>query len=801
LKLLFVILVVLVSICISKAYADDYNFGTRLLPDKIISNSKSVLEVFATHNGQMLPQKIENLTYSSTDSSVLKIQGIENQNGFITNLKLESFNDGKAKIILAAPGFTSQEIPITVYKAVDQPSQLLIKTTPSLFSDSGPKEGYVSVELIDSAGLPTGAGNDTQITLSTNDDIIDLQSSEITIKKGDYYGIAQFLVKQSGTSKISAYSNYMQSVSASVTINRAQTPTIQVYVYPNKINDFAASNAYVIAQLVDSKGNLIPATEDIQSSVSVTNASKTELRNISSEDPSISSDELLVIKKGSYWGISKLFVKAGIAGTYKVSVSANNGYHVSSSAKITTVPIQFLDDKSARVDLVPILATGKEELIGILHLQDSNGNPMIASHNLQIRIDSSDPNSITVDRVQLNQGTGVTPVFAKMGNTSPVSPTLHVVTYDDQTLTPTITVPQTNSAVLKAESLIQKVLLGSNFPTGVYMIDFNNTATTFPGDMDSNILPNQFINTKPQQVKDGDPVAILDSDAIMEGSSTLTAQVGPYQTSMSVNIIKSDDNSISLNFPQRALTGLDNTVLVEILNSKGNPTRSQTDLNIKLVSTDQQVAPLPDNITMNKGDYYTSFNIKPLKDGKAKISVLANDIPLSTFDVQSETLAPVIKLQAPDIVDNGNSFSSNVTVSNGEIPLSGMKIYWAAEGAQIQNSDSLTSQDGTASALLIPTSTDKVSLSATVSGSGFPATLATKIININNTLGSDKMNSFFAGVDKKDGTKPLQINGIDPIPIIIPLAIGIVGIMIKKKSLFNFQKNKNQTKNILKIKK
>ncbi|WP_036505197.1 hypothetical protein, partial [Nitrosococcus oceani] len=88
--------------------------------------------------------------------------------------------------------------------------------------------------------------------------------------------------------------------------------------------------------------------------------------------------------KGSYWGYTNIAVKAAANGTYNVFASAPNGYVNAEQNQITAFTTKFYDDKSARLDILPILATGKEELIGVLHLEDKDGNPIIASHDFQV---------------------------------------------------------------------------------------------------------------------------------------------------------------------------------------------------------------------------------------------------------------------------------------------------------------------------------------------------------------------------------------------------------------------------------
>ena len=216
-----------------KAYADDdHSFGIRLMPQKLIENSDGIMQVYALHNGHIFPQKIENMIFSSTDSSIVQVIGAENNtDAFITNIKLKTVGQGNAKIVLGAPGFVSQEIPITVYGNENYPVKLLVQSTPSTFSINGPHTGYFTVEMINNNGSPAIAPNDILVNLQTADNrVATLTDSHILIKAGEYYGMSKFEAGQVGTTKIFASTNSLQSASATVTVSQTSSPTIHMYV-------------------------------------------------------------------------------------------------------------------------------------------------------------------------------------------------------------------------------------------------------------------------------------------------------------------------------------------------------------------------------------------------------------------------------------------------------------------------------------------------------------------------------------------------------------------------------------------
>ncbi|MEO9308530.1 MAG: hypothetical protein ABI342_09515 [Nitrososphaera sp.] len=786
---LIVILIIVLSINLIKAYADGDSFGIRIMPQKLIENSDGILQIYSLHNGQIHPQRISNLTYSSTDSSIIQIVGIENTNDtFITDIKLKTVNHGNAKIELAASGFASQEVPITVYGNENYPVKLLVQSTPSIFSSNGPHTGYITTELINNNGSPAIAKDDTIVSLTTtNDKIVAMTDNHIIIKAGEYYGVGRFTTNQVGTAQIFASSDSLEPSSATITVNQTSSSTIKLYVYPQKINDYQASTAYAIAQLTDSSGNPASAKEDITIPIRITDPNA-NLTNSSPIIQNIEANSPIVIKKGEYWGYTNIAVKAAANGTYNVFTAAPNGYINSVQSQITASMSKFYDDKSARLDLLPILATGKKELIGVIHLEDKNGNPIIASHDLQIEIDSSDSNSLSVDDAILKRGSSVALVFGKTGTSIPTSLFLHVVTYNDQTVSPVISLPMSNSFKLVAQPMIQEILSNTNFPVALYQIDASGASTYFSNDSIIKTIPNDYVIIPQTIVHNGESVLLINSSSVKTGTSNTNIFSDKYQTSMTVQTISNLPSQVVLDYPDPVVDNMKNTIMVQILDSDGNPVFAQKDIVLKLISSNRDVLSLPKSITVLKGQYYATLNIIPNSNGTSQISILADNIPLSTYKVTVDNLSPTLSLTVPNSTLSGETFIASITAKEHNEPLKNMRVQWTAKGAIIQSSDGITNENGTANITLLPNS-DDVKIDANVTGLEYPTSHISKIVRINNSTtktadsNSTSSNTVQIGTIQSD-LKALKVNGVDTLPILILSSIAIGGVLIKKKNLF-----------------
>ncbi len=754
------------------------DFDHRFIPNKMLQNSEGVIQVYAKNN--TTPTNIMNLVATSSDSSIIKIVGIEpDKNNFMTDVKIKTGVSGTANIALAAPGFSSQEFPVIVNKNDDAPTNLLIKTTPNTFSTTGPKQGYVSVEFANSANLPTRATQDTSIALSTsNSDILTLDDNVLFIKKGSYFAIGKFEIKKDGIAQISAAAPNMLTVSSTVTITTVGTQqSIQLFVYPTKINDYSNSNAYIIAQLHDSAGNPVQATSDIPVSVQISDTSTTTV-NTSTETADMASNEPLVIKKGSYWGYSKLIVNAGTNDTFNLGISAK-GYTVPLPISLKPTSAQLYDTKSAKLDILPILATGQEELIGVLHLEDSNGNPVMASSKFLTEIDSSNPASLSIDNVLMEQGSDSALVFGKVGNTIPNPVTLNVVTQNSQIVTPTITLPTQKSYTLVAESLIPQVLAHDDYLTAVYLLDANNALTTFPKDMTTFVASNDYVQIESKLLPKDQSIVLLDSQSLKEGTTTVSLMAGDYQSNINVNNISSKPSSIFVDYPAELLSNLGNTFSIQLLNSQQLPVFADHDMNIKLVSSDPSVLNVPDSVVIKQGNYYSLFDVVAKNAGSTELAVLSDELPLAKYTITITNLTPDITISSNDHVSRNTVLDAKVIAQYHGTPLDGMKVDWQVKGAEIQTMNSITDKDGSANISVLVQDPTSVDMQVSVTGGIYGTTTVTKSISVNPPLGG------FSAVGDTTDTGPFNIMG--SLLVITPIAAAAAGgiVILKKKNMLD----------------
>ncbi len=756
----------------SHAYADNPGqLAIKMIPGIITQNTEGLIEVYSQSGGT-----IDKLIATSYDPSIVQITGMDpGKSHTVYIVKINTQKDGTTKIAFAAPGFASEEFPVVVTKNSGLASQLLIKTTPSTFDLNGPTHGYFSVEAVNAGGFPTVVQNDLSISVSTsNTNIASLRTDQVVIKNGTYYAVGEFDVNQPGTVTISASSQTMQTVSTSITVNNANTQnTIQLYVYPKTINVFSSAYAYAVVQLHDSSGNPILAKEDIPVTITVKDISNTKLNNTSGQTPYVQVNETPIIKKGSYWAYVPVEVAAGTNDTFNINISAK-GYLVSTPAQLTPImQTSVFADNSAKIDVLPVLATGQKELIGIAHLEDNSGNVLVAKSNLQIPVDSSSTPTMSVLNIALPHGSQAAPVFALVGTVvNPVS--LNVVTETPQTVTPTITAPIIDSLTLVVQPLIPKVLTHTTFPLSFFM-EKSGVLSLFTSDFMMSVEPTSVIQAGPVSISKDKPIQVVNSTLLQDGVQSLSVGGSPYSPIITIEGLSSHPASIMMDFPDTITSNTPNAFSIELLDGQKLPVYADHDINVKLVSSDPSILDFSD-VQIKKGTYYTTFNAQANKSGSVDISILADVIPLSKFTMSVVSFTPDVSINSPDFSEPNIAFSASITALYQQAPLDGLKVEWSADGATIQKMNSTTNSQGMSTATLVASNPGTVHVTAKISGGSYGDTIVSKDVKINPPLSSD-----VGSTTPQSSSPSLSILGISPILLIIPVVAGVVGFLYFKK--------------------
>lgn len=750
-------LLLVISMMILPVYGQsNIDFGYTLQPSKLLENTEGILEVYVVSGDLMIPMPINDLKIITSDSSVIKILDI-NSKKFITEIKIQALKPGTANIALAAPDYFSKEIPITVYTNNNYPTQILAKLTPNDFPVDGPKFGYIAVELATTGGLPTKAVQDTIVRLSTpNTDVLELADKELEIKEGEYYAVGKFLVKDSGDAIIFIETPGMKRISEFVHVRKASEPLgVQLYMLPSTVNSMSNSHGYAIVQLQDAEGVPVKAEKDIPIRITVTNPDA-EI-NISNDFEELLFDtKIITIKEGSYWAYSAFGPRPDYAqfvddSSITLEVNPSTEGYISSGDTVKIVHEEALIGKGPAVlETLPILTTGQRELIGVVHLESTL--PVMASEDLLVRIDSSNLETIKVDKVKIGKGQNAGLVFGKTGTMIPAEgETLELYTTDEGGTTVYTAIPEgpeEENLALQIEPLIPKVLANTNFPVLAYLLETEDEETVSSDDgeeedgrigvthfIKDSILTfsaNEFVDIEPEIIKQNQPYALIYAKSTKVGTTSLSSKTSGFDSSLSVTSLTTDPAKIHFSFPNTLLPQTKSLVAIQLLDSGDNPVYAKEDTVIEIVSKDQKIIDVPDTVIIKKDDYHTFMEMIAENEGKTEIATLSEDLPLSKFNMEVNGLHPEVSLNTVNSANIDEEIAARVHISfpGLSIPLSGYNVKWETNGAEIRQIDSLTNNQGEADVVLISSQPTELDLKVIVSGEGFSDTTVNRKISI-----------------------------------------------------------------------
>lgn len=792
----------------SSAYAQTISsFGYKILPEKILENSEGIIQVYEFENDLIMPYKIEDLKVTSSNTEIIQIIDIEeNENGFISNVRIKAMNPGTANIAIASHGFYSLDFPITVYTNNNFPAQILMKLTPNDFPIDGPKNGFIGIELATTDGLPTKANEDIKVSISTpNTNVLELQSNEVIIKKGDYYIIEEFTIINPGDALVFAEVSGMKRVSDIVHVRKPNGPlTVQLYTYPSIVNSDVISRGYAIVQLQDAESIPVLAVKDIFVQIQVSNPDA-EINTSSDYEELQFSDRKIVIKKGTYWAYTS-FSPRPTQDEIIIDVDiSTEDYRARGGSVMILKKVALVGNGPTNFELLPVLATGKRELIGVVYLMTEDDVPVLAGKDLTINFDTSNNQALTIEDTIIKMGESVGLVFGQVGvivppPEKPLELTALTTNEEITRVTHTTFGANEDDVELVIEQLIPQLLVETEAPFIAYTLETGSDdggnveettssdeeedgrlgITYFIDDMILTFTANEFIEIDPQIIKRGQSYVKLNVNLIKPGLTDLVAHAGGLNSITPIKNISTKPAEMYLVYLETMLPHTSNNVAIQVLDSMGNPVYANNDIKIKLVSNNEEIIEVPDTIIIKKDDYHAIFVITSKNEGNVELATLSANLPLAKFDITVQGILPVLSVESRDYIKPNDQFDFIVTAEYLEEPLEGMYVEWEVSGAEIKKMDTLTDDLGKATITMLPDTVYKnVKVEAQVSGVGISKGTISKTIGI--------LQLEIAEGEKRveNGFSIPGLDGVNLLYLIIPIVAGVGVIIIKKTSILD----------------
>ena len=794
-------------------------FGYQLHPEKLLENTVGTLQIFVTSNEMMVPRSINDLKVISSDNSVIQIIDIqENNNGYTKNVQIKAIKPGITNIALAAPGFSSKEITLEVFNNNNHPTQILMKVTPDDFPIDGPRFGYVTVELATTGGLPTIAPEDITIHIETpNKDTISLKNQELLIKKGEYFATTEFNLVNSGDAIIFASAENMKKISEFVHIRKPVEPLqVQLFVIPERYSSYSGGTGYAIVELLDGEGAPVKAEEDIHMKLGVENPDVSVNTSNDFEEIQFSNKEL-IIKKGTYSAYTTFTPRPNLGDittdseqTFNMFISTNNYLTNGDSFTISHDEVGALEGEGPSITTVlPFLTTGEKEIIAVTYFETDievsrqTGSstlgttdrelvtvtvPVTAKQDYEINFASSESDTVKPINPIMKKGENVALVFGNTGTIAPDDSVAFYITDNEgvKTVTGTPIGPIKEDINLTAEPLVPMILAGSEFPVIAYLLESEDeeTATTedtedengrigitpFIEDSVLTLSANDFVEAEPEIIKQNQPYVLLNLLTKEVGDTELSFQAGQFEGNMAMTSHTTDPAEMHLSFAKNLLANTESLATIQLLDSVGNPVYAKEEILIKIVSNDESVLKIPDEVIIKKGEYFNTFKLESHNEGKIELALLSEDLPLSKYDINIVDVSPVISL---DLLGGLNwnervEAKLSVTIPEIETSLDGFNVEWTTDGGEVLQMDDVTNSDGIAIMNILANDKDTITVSATVSGNGLSSSTISKTAQILNMPIDAPVEQGFT------------INSSNMIYIIIPVAIGAVLFILKR---------------------
>jgi len=806
-------------------------FGYQLHPEKLLENTEATLQIFVTSNEMMLPKQIENLKVVSSDNDIIEILSVQEGNDIFTkNVRIKANESGIASVALAASGFSSKEISLEVFNNNNYPTQMLMKVTPTEFPVDGPRFGYITLELATTGGLPTVASNDVTIHLDTpNKDIIKIKEPEIVISGGEYYAITEFEILDYGDAIIFAETEGMKKISSIVEILQPTTPLkLKLYVYPENFISFSGSQGYAIVQLIDGDGLPVLAEEDIYFKIGVENPDVSVNTSHDFEEV-IFEQKNLVIEKGSYSTFTKFSPRPNlgefneeIEQTYNMFISAENIQTSGGSFNMIHDEIGSLEGKGPSITkALPFLTSGKQEMIAVTYYEaeiqvsrqtggSTQGStnrqlvsvtvPVISQENHEVSFSSSELDTVNPINPFMNKGNNAVIVYGETGTVVSEN-TLNFYVTDNEgvkTVSGNPVGPIEEDMELIVEPLVPMILAEKEFPVLGYLKEGEeDESSTSTDDDDEDVNPrlgvthfikdgvlsfsvNELVESESIMIKKNTPYTKFDMISNEVGITNVEYQMGGFKSSTQITSHTTDPAEIFLSFPKNILASSETLATVQVLDSVGNPVYAKDDIKIKLVSNDEEILQIPDELMIKEGDYFSTFELKTNNEGTVELALLSEDFALTKYDINIIDISPVLSMELLGGLNWNERVEAKLSVTIPEVTtaLSGFNVEWDISGGEILTTEEITNSEGIAIANIMANDKEQIAITATVSGNGLSSTTISKTANILNFPVIEEVVEEGIGIES---TTELPIDSTMMILIIIPVGIG-AGLFFLKRT-------------------
>jgi len=222
------------------------------------------------------------------------------------------------------------------------------------------------------------------------------------------------------------------------------------------------------------------------------------------------------------------------------------------------------------------------------------------------------------------------------------------------------------------------------------------------------------------------------------------------------------------------LTNSNSLATVQLLDSAGNPVYAKKDIQVKLVSNDESILKTLQELTIKSGEYFNTFELETMNEGKIELALLSEDFALSKYEINVVDISPILTLDLLGTMNWNERIEAKLSIGIPEIKtsLSGFQVEWITEGGEVKSMEEMTNNEGIAMLNIVANGKDTVSITAKVSGNGFSSSTLTKTATIlNMPITEDVI---------VEESPEFELDMMTLMLIIIPVAVGGALFFLKR---------------------
>jgi len=354
-----------------------------------------------------------------------------------------------------------------------------------------------------------------------------------------------------------------------------------------------------------------------------------------------------------------------------------------------------------------------------------------------------------------------------------------------------------NEISLTVEPLVPMILAEKEFPIIAYMTDGEEGVITeeilevdeddsdprlgvtpFIEDSVLTFSANEFIETDYVTVERNQEYALINMFSNEVGTTSLSYQMEGFGGTTDIESHTTDPSKIHVSSPKNILANSNTLATVQLLDSSNNPVYAKEDIEIKLVSNNEEIIKIPQELEIKSGEYFSMFELVAISEGDIELALLTEDMSLTKHDINVVDISPVLSL---DLVGGMNwnerlEAKLSVTIPEIETSLDGFNVEWNVQGGEILQFDEITDSEGIAIMNIMANEQETIEISAIVTGNGLSSSTLSKSATILNIPVEEA--AIQPEVEEAGVGLPIEMNTI--ILIIIPVAIAGVLFMLKK---------------------